>query len=831
MKTKRISFLLAICLFITCFSNITLANEADWNSGAKINFVPYIGQTMYKTSNWFESNTQRLGLEAYEDLSTNASRWNVFAGMLRTYQAYLKDNGYSQLSANGATLSNFADASTLEPNAQNEAKILVGLGMLSGISEDDKLYMNMSRDITRGEVAKILATFYQKLNPIQEQRMYSGFNDVSGHWAEEYVRYCYERNLLNGRGDGFAPDDNITKEEAIQILLNMEEKSSNGISLSNIAKALNETYCIVSLYYDSNSSSTVSPNADIPITSTNYSYTVSPNNTIQVTLKYASKRKIEVTAGNDNIKVTGLNSSAGTTKVTVKGIYAGDSYIRCRYQDAPYYEDLCIPIFVKPQYLKDPVASIDVNETSISLNAGAVYYLSNNINVYYQNSTSMYNTHNVYYASTDPKVAIVDFYTGVINARSRGNCYIYILVNGATKRVKVNVSGTSSSGYPNLTYPENGYYSDFRLTETYGQLYKGDTLNLKNKVYNKTGSTLRFSSTNTSVATVTTTGIVSAKSAGYTTIIVTCGSKRLEYQLQVINNDVNITQIYLVDGESTTIGVGEVYDLDYNVEVYPYFADKSQLRYKSSNTSVAKVNSRTGEITGVSNGRATITIYSDYANCYFYVNVDEKKIKVSSIQISVPYIELEVNNTFDLSKNVEVLPQNATNKDLFYTSEDMNIAFVSAATGIIRGVSPGETNVTVMADGVKKSVKVTVKENNSQTQTPEPTVPPTPTQTPEPTVPPTPTQTPTPTVPPTENFDTSLSFVVNMTIQIKEGQEFNPYSVLAGNIDGVTFTFSKTGYAKMENGRVIGVTKSGEVFYLIAKNRYGKEAKLPMKVI
>ena len=812
MKRKRISFLLVICLFIASLSNITFADNANWNAGAKINFQPYLGQTTYKTSTWFELNTQDLGLEAYEDLSANAVRWDVFAGILRTYQSYLKDTGYNQLSANGATISQFADAASLEPNAQNEAKIMVGIGMLSGEPVNDQLFMNMSSDITRGEVAKILACFYQTLNPIQEQRRYEGFSDTAGHWAEEYIRYCYERNLLDGRGIEFAPDDNITKEEAIQILLNMKEDSIYGVSLSNIAKALNETYYVVSLYYDTSATATSAPNSNIPITPTEYSYNVAPGDQVQVTLKYSTNKRIEVTAGTENIRINSKNTSFGTMNIIVEGIYTGDSYIRCRYQDSPYYEDLYIPIFVKSRYSNSYTTKIDLRNTTISLNAGSTYNLTNNFTV--NSSNYNYNRLNLYYSSSNPKIATVDFNSGIITARTRGSCYIYILGDNVTKRVRLNVSGSSSSVYPDNYYPNDGYYYDFGITEYYGQLYKGNTLNLKNKVYNQTGEKLKFSSTNTQVATVTSTGIITAKSVGYTTIIITCGNKRLEYQLQVIGNSYydDITQIYLVNSESTTIAVGEEYELDYDVEVYPYFADRSQLRYKSSNTSVAKVNSRTGVITGVSSGTATITVYSDYANCYFYVYVDDSKVRVSDILVANPTVEVGVNNFYDLSKDITVIPTNATNKLVSYTSDNTDIAYVSPTEGIINGITAGETNITIEADGVKKRVKVIVKESDQED----------------------PNETPIPTVKPTPKPDdpnTTLAFSVNMIIQLKEGQDFNPYSVLIGNIEGVSFSFSEVGYARIENGRVIGVTKSRDVFYLIATNKYGKTARLPMKVI
>ncbi len=827
MKIRKVSLILAICMLMMCFSNITFADTNSWNAGAKINYVPYAGETMYRTSDWFKANTQELGLEVYEDLTVNASRWDVLAGMLRTYQAYLRDRGYNVLSANGATLTNFKDSGTLEPNAQSEAKIMVGIEMLSGVPEEDGLYMHMSDDVKRGEVAKVLAVLYQKLNPSQPVRNYNGFSDSEGHWAEEYIKYCYERDLLDGRGeDEFAPDGNITKEEAIQLLCNMNEyNKADGINLSHIAKAINETYKVVSAYYgntNSSSSTSSSSSSYTPITPNEYSYTVMPNNRVQVTLKHASNRQVDVAAANENIRITGQNSSSGKTTVTVEGMYNGDSYLICRYRNLSYNDQLLIPIFVRSRNSSSSSLKVTLSQTNLSLNSGMTYLLSNDVTV--RSSSTSYGP-SVYYTSTNSTVASVDYYSGLINARSKGSCYIYILGYGVTKRVKVTVSGSSSSSsyYPYL----DNYYSNFSLSEYYGELYVGRTLNLRSKVYNNTGNSLRFSSTNTRVATVSSTGIVTAKSAGFVVIRVYCGSSNnnyLEYQLQVLSNgyydyDIPISQISFTDGDNVTIGIGEVFYLDDYVEVYPYYADRDELRYRSDDTSVAKVNSRTGAITGISGGRAIITVYSDYVNRYFYVFVDSNKVKVEDIQIANPTVEIYVNATYNLAKDVTVLPSNASNQMVFYTSEDMNIAFVSASTGLISGVSVGETNIVVEADGVRKKVKVVVKEGQGGTVTPPPVDPDDPTDTPIPD---------DPVVNPT---NTSLLFVTNETIQIPVGGDFNPYSVLAGNIDGVTFSFSKPGYAVMENVRVIGVAKSNEVFYLIATNKYGSTTRLPIIII
>ena len=48
------------------------------------------------------------------------------------------------------------------------------------------------------------------------------FNDVSeDDWYYDDVKYVYEHGLVNGKGEGFAPDDNLTFAEAVKLAVSM----------------------------------------------------------------------------------------------------------------------------------------------------------------------------------------------------------------------------------------------------------------------------------------------------------------------------------------------------------------------------------------------------------------------------------------------------------------------------------------------------------------------------------------------------------------------------------------------------------------------------------
>lgn len=84
-------------------------------------------------------------------------------------------------------------------------------------------------DITRAEaLTMVLRTVDYFSLETETYRRGSSFTDTEGHWAEVYCDRAYEQGLVSGRGNGrFYPDDEITREEIITILVNLMGESNN----------------------------------------------------------------------------------------------------------------------------------------------------------------------------------------------------------------------------------------------------------------------------------------------------------------------------------------------------------------------------------------------------------------------------------------------------------------------------------------------------------------------------------------------------------------------------------------------------------------------------
>ena len=84
---------------------------------------------------------------------------------------------------------------------------------------------------------------------------------------------------------------------------------------------------------------------------------------------------------------------------------------------------------------------------------------------------------------------------------------------------------------------------------------------------------------------------------------------------------------------------------------------------------------------------------------------DDGDVAVTEVKITSTVTEVTVGKTIILT--AEVLPADATNKTVTWTSSDATVATVK--DGVVTGVKAGETTITASAGGKNATVKVTVK--------------------------------------------------------------------------------------------------------------------------
>ena len=171
--------------------------------------------------------------------------------------------------------------------------------------------------------------------------------------------------------------------------------------------------------------------------------------------------------------------------------------------------------------------------------------------------------------------------------------------------------------------------------------------------------------------------------------------------IAVTSVSLNSTSMELIEGTSQTLVA----------TVSPSNADNQKVIWTSNNSSVATVTD--GVVTAIKAGTATITVKTDEggktATCN--VTVVAKEIPVTSVSLDQTKIELTEGDELTLTATVK--PDDATNKNVTWTSSDKSIATVD--NGKVTAVKEGSSIITVTTEDGNKSAtcEVTVLHDQS----------------------------------------------------------------------------------------------------------------------
>ena len=233
------------------------------------------------------------------------------------------------------------------------------------------------------------------------------------------------------------------------------------------------------------------------------------------------------------------------------------------------------------------------------------------------------------------------------------------------------------------------------LDESVLTLEKGKTFTLEPTVYPSTleDKSVTWKSSDTGIATVSSSGKVKGVKAGTATITCTSVTTGLSATCEVTVSYVKL--------DKTTASVNTGKTLTLKATVYPSTLDDRSVTWKSSNTKIATV-STSGKVKGVKAGTATITCTSNAtglsASC---------KVTVGSVSLDKTTLTLQKGKTSTLTATVA--PSTLADQSVTWKSSDTGIATVSSS-GKVKGVKYGTATITCTsnATGLSTSCEVTV---------------------------------------------------------------------------------------------------------------------------
>lgn len=320
---------------------------------------------------------------------------------------------------------------------------------------------------------------------------------------------------------------------------------------------------------------------------------------------------------------------------------------------------------------KVEASDIKLNKNKLNLYVGDTSHLSYKLTP--NNATT-----DVTWSSSNNSALKVDS-SGNITALGVGSANVIVKTsNGKTDNCEINITKKTIK------------LNSIKLNKTSTTIIEGgsETLNVIFEPSNATNKDVTWSSSNENVAVVDKNGKITAKNEGNTTITASSNGLNSTCKVNVSKKVVSISSIKL-NKSSLTLDINDKYSFSYTIS--PSNATNQNVTWESSNSSVVKVDSK-GNITALKSGNATITVKSVDSNktdsCY--VKVNEQK-NVSGVELSKRNLGMYLNDTFNLTANI--LPNNASNKNVVWESSDSSI--VSVSDGKLTANKVGSATITV----------------------------------------------------------------------------------------------------------------------------------------
>ena len=310
----------------------------------------------------------------------------------------------------------------------------------------------------------------------------------------------------------------------------------------------------------------------------------------------------------------------------------------------------------------------------------------------------------VTWSSSDKTIATVSE-TGLVTAIAAGEATITALAGDITaecvvivERAEVAVSEVQITPAGPLTIEPN---EEIQLTATV-------------LPENATERSVVWACDDAEVLSISENGLVKALTEGTAMVTATAGGIVAECEITVVEGVVAVTAVTIDNEELLTLTEGE--ELQLTATVAPENATNKEVTWSSSDNTIATV-SETGLVTAIAAGEATITASAGEVSDSVEITVEPLVVEVESVTIT-PAEAQQLTEGEELQLTATVAPENATNKEVIWSSSDNTIATVSE-TGLVTAIAAGEATITASAGEASDEIVITVE----QPSTPVVTVP------------------------------------------------------------------------------------------------------------
>lgn len=617
--------------------------------------------------------------EAYNAMYTHQYMQTVTAARseaMTTYSTY--SNSGTLDTAKNFIIPVYTDADTTEPQVANRIFRIMGDASLSSVgyincssSVNVRKSTTTSSDLVASLPNKTKVTVTEKVHtdsfwyPCWYKISFtSGGKSKTGYIFSDYVALYYTLKLDVGKtqtlklSGGYPASSSTfassnTKAVTVSSAGKLTAKSSGSSTITVTSPRGRKLYCKVTV-----SSSAVT---GIKLNASSLSLGVGETYTLTTTPVNSGAKAYTVTYASDKASLAKVDKSTG--KVTAVSV--GTAHITATTNNGK--KAVCA-VSVKPA-----PTSVKLSKSSITLGVGEKFTLTATLNSGSAGKVS--------YSSSNTGVATVSS-SGAVTAKKAGTATLSVKTyNGKTAKCTVSVKKAPTS---------------VKLNATALTLGSGEKYALKAALSSGSASFKKaFTSSKSSVASVSSSGTVTAKSAGTAVITIKTFNGKSAKCTVIVKKAPSAVSF----GRSAyTLGVKETYKpaVSFNSGAY-----SRQRTFSSSNTSVLSVSS-TGSITAKKAGKVTLAVKT-FNGKTAKTTITVKKAP-TGVKLNKSSISLKVKKTFTLKPGVN---SGSASMKYTYTSSNTRVAKVSSS-GKVTAVAPGSATVTVKTYN-GKSAKCKVK--------------------------------------------------------------------------------------------------------------------------
>ncbi len=356
----------------------------------------------------------------------------------------------------------------------------------------------------------------------------------------------------------------------------------------------------------------------------------------------------------------------------------------------------CDNAVVAPTPVTPAVTTVSINVTAVQIEVGRNITITPTVK---DQRDSVMTGKTVTWSSTNTSVATVT--NGVVTGVTKGQATIVATVEGKVASATIFVTDASVATVTlNATVPSTFFVGQ----SVQATAVSRDILNNVLTTYAVT-----WTSSNSAVAVVGPTGLITAVSAGVSTITATTGGKSAT--LIVTTSLVPVSTVTVATLKPAQIGRSiQLSNVLKSAGGTTLTTDQRILSWASTDNTVATVSSL-GVLTGISAGTTIVTCVVEGKVGLLNVTVSEAGIQYLNV---VPdSVDIKVGNTRQFSVQAfdadsVVLSTAALNgRPVTWTSSDLSKAVVST-NGLVTAVSVGTSDITATIGMVSKSAKAVI---------------------------------------------------------------------------------------------------------------------------